>query len=773
MGSTRMALMYPDTNATRVIFASRAEESFYEACRNSLNDAWVVYYSRTLSTVDRDSGMKDNEIDFVLYHRAYGVLVIEVKGGRIRHDSQSGKFYSINRYDETFEIKDPFQQALVWKSRFIRVLRNRNIKVPVSHAVAFPSVHENEIEESAAITPEIVIGRLKIASLASTLKNLVTQVQSAHYLKFEDVSAGLHDILWGKDFTSKLFLKDYLTSHDLRVKDVEVIQETLIQPIAASTRLAIEGEAGTGKTLVAILLARHFRSQGKRVLVLSSNRLLNEYLKSEAGSEVEVKTYIELGESFGVHLLNPPSNFEGKREDWSQYEAPERLVNAIAASEHRYDVLLCDEAQDVQPFWWDGIEKVLANEDSRFLIFFDRSQGIFGAGGSEQGFVPEEVLPIAQPYFPLVYNYRTTREIATFSRNFRTGSRVMQSHCGRLGYMPEIIVYNDAQDCRGKLGRLFRKLFREEEVSTEDVTILSARDPKTAESVLKPTDIIARHKVRLLSANRFQSLASRANSVDLATITGFKGLETPIAILLNISEYRLPIDNPIMSSLIYVACTRAKHMLYIMVQKDDPKLAVFEAAFKDIKNTGGMVLEGSDANFEFAGTVSHYNPDRLGWLTVNDPAFEKSTIMFFPHDVKAAGLDGLKTGDKLRFRPCVEGYSSIATDLKLLKSEQKPEESSLSADIEVGSPVEDNIKESDEAGDLTRVDEPPKLDNTLKAKKAKSDKQSNRMRTPGREKTGEVAKIERENMPANSAKTASTDENIRPTLKLKKGATDN
>jgi len=328
-----MALMYPDINATRVIFASSAEESFYEACRNSLSDAWVVYYSRTLSTVDRDSGMKDNEIDFVLYHRAYGVLVIEVKGGRIRHDSQSGKFFSINRYDESFEIKDPFQQALVWKSRFIRVLRNRNIKVPVSHAVAFPSVHESEIEESAAITPEIVIGRQKIASLASTLKNLVTQVQSARYLKFEDVSAGLHDILWGKDFTSKLFLKDYLTSHDLRVKDVEVIQETLVQPIAASLRLAIEGEAGTGKTLVAILLARHFRSQGKRVLVLSSNRLLNEYLKSEAGSGVDVKTYIELGESFGVHLLNPPPDFEGRREDWSQYEAPERLVNAIAASE--------------------------------------------------------------------------------------------------------------------------------------------------------------------------------------------------------------------------------------------------------------------------------------------------------------------------------------------------------------------------------------------------------------------------------------------------------
>ena len=57
-----MALMYPDTNCARVIFASRAEEAFYEACRNSLSDTWTVYYSRTLSTVDRDSGLKDNDV---------------------------------------------------------------------------------------------------------------------------------------------------------------------------------------------------------------------------------------------------------------------------------------------------------------------------------------------------------------------------------------------------------------------------------------------------------------------------------------------------------------------------------------------------------------------------------------------------------------------------------------------------------------------------------------------------------------------------------------
>ena len=677
-----MARMFPDTRTTRVIFSSRAEEAFYEACKNGLGDGWQVYYSRTLSTIDRDTGLRDNEIDFVLYHKRFGVVVVEVKGGRIRHSADTGKFYSINRYGETFEIKDPFQQALVWKSRFLRVLRNRGIKVPVSHAVSLPSVHEDEMVESASIVPEIVIGRNKMTALEAAIKRLVTHSQPEQYLRFNDVVDDLHGILWGKDFTSKLFLKDYLDSHDLRVKDVEVIQESLVQPIASSPRLAVEGEAGTGKTMIALLLARYFRNAGLRVLLLSSNRLLNEYLKNEVGSDIEVKTYNELAEVFGVHLLNPPHDYEGEREDWTQYEAPERLKRAIEKSEKRFDAVLCDEAQDVQPFWWEAIESVLAPEDSHFLIFFDRSQGVFGAGGTERGFVPEDVLPITPPYFPLVYNYRTTREITTFARHFRTGSQIMQSHSGRLGYMPELVVYDDPQDCRGKLGRLFRKLFREEGLSTRDVTLLSARNPRTAESVVKANDTIARYPLRFLSPEREQPGHNKAsNKVDLATITGFKGLETPVAILLNLSEYRLPIDNPIMASLIYVACTRAKHMLYIMVQKDDPKRKEFEEALRAVKTTGAMVLEGSDANFEFVGTVSYFNPQRVGWLSVNDPSFQKSSIMFFPHDIKKAELDDVRSGSKLRFRPHVEGQTTIATDLKLVND-----------DIEMNEPSEKESK---------------------------------------------------------------------------------
>ena len=80
-------------------------------------------------------------------------------------------------------------------------------------------------------------------------------------------------------------------------------------------------------------------------------------------------------------------------------------------------------------------------------------------------------------------------------------------------------------------------------------------------------------------------------------------------------------------------------------------------------------LEGSDANFEFVGTVSHYNPERIGWLEVSDPAIEKNSIMFFPHDARQAGIDDLQTGERVRFRLQVEGQVTVAAELKRVNKE--------------------------------------------------------------------------------------------------------
>jgi hypothetical protein len=673
-----MARLHPDSEKTRVVFKSGAEAQFYEQCRATLGNGWLVFHSCVLSTLEGDEGLKDNEIDFVCYHPKHGVIVVEVKGGRIRHDGQTGAFYSVNRHGQSFEIKDPFQQALAWKSRFLRFLKRNGVKVPVSHAVSLPGVAEDEFQATSAIVPELIIGRGRLKDLDQALKNIAEKSQPEQYRRFDDCGAELERLLVGSSFTTRLFLKDYIDGHEHRVKDVETIHETLITPIASARRLGIEGEAGTGKTMLAVLLARHFRDQGKSVLLLGSNALLNLLLRRDLGEGIDAQTYPELAAGFGINLLIPPPEFKGEKDDWIQYEAPERLKKATLNAPKRWDVLICDEAQDVQPFWWEAIESVLAApkspagsdqapaDESRFYLFFDSCQGVFGSGEG-QSFVAADVLPIKPPYFPLVHNYRTTREIAAFSRAFRQQDVVLQSHSGRLGYVPELVVYKDAEDARRLLTQLTRKLTREEELGHEDVTLLSARNPAAKESVLYQTDELGKiplHRLTHGQKKSWKEAKAPAGTVAVSTIAGFKGMETNVGILINVSEYNLPAEHPIMASLIYVACTRAKHMLYVFVQQDDPKRAAFEEALAAIKATGTMVLEGgAKADFEFLGRVTHWNPERVGWLTVDDPAFQQGSVMFFPHDVKMADIRELKVGSRLKFRPRAEGGVTIACEL--------------------------------------------------------------------------------------------------------------
>ena len=93
------------------------------------------------------------------------------------------------------------------------------------------------------------------------------------------------------------------------------------------------------------------------------------------------------------------------------------------------------------------LKQCLREEDSNLYIFFDRSQGVFGSGSSDNNFVPEEV-PIKGPYFPLVNNYRTTSEINSFAQSFRTGKNILTGHSNRVGYLPEIITYKDEKDLK-------------------------------------------------------------------------------------------------------------------------------------------------------------------------------------------------------------------------------------------------------------------------------------------------------------------------------------
>ena len=663
-----MAFLYPDVRSTEVSFPSLAEQIVYQKAQQ-LPDQWRVYHSITLSMKDDHEGVKDGEIDFVFYHPRHGVIVVEVKGGRISLNGETGKFYSINRHGRSFAIKNPFQQAIVWRNRFVRFLRAHNIQVPVSHAVCFPQVDEGEFPKHTTIEPAILMGRQRLDTLEAFLGSVVRSFHREDFLKFHDVGDGLDKLLIGSSFSSKPLLREYIDTHEAEVQESDLMHDILVSPVSGVPRMGVEGEAGSGKTVLASTLARRLRDGGERVLYLVSSPLLAARINSEIGQGVEVRGIGELASSLGVNLLVTPSDWVETPKDYVQVEAPERLRKAIVAANKRYDVLIVDEAQDIQPYWWVALEALLQDpETSKLYAFFDRAQGVFG-GGEVNGasYTPEETLPVPANYMQLGRNYRNTRQISEFSRGFRRSSMAqMQAASDRDGYMPIVIRYSDAEDAKKKIADLVRELTDERGVNEDEIMLLSGRAPENKDSVLSGVDVISGLKITKLSSERLREPNPiKHGEIGIATIAAFKGLESKIVIAFNLSEYNLAPDHPIMSSLIYVALTRAKHMLYVLVKDGDVKADTFERLLKSVRRGASLVLNGEERVGERTGTVIHYNPERAGVISIDVGVEDQpQTVLMFGPDLKRAGLASIKREDRLVFRVRTEGGVSFAVDLR-------------------------------------------------------------------------------------------------------------
>jgi hypothetical protein len=663
-----MAFLYPDVRNTEVSFPSLAEQMVYQKA-GSLNDGWRIYHSITLSMKDERDGVRDGEIDFVFYHPSYGVIVMEVKGGRISLNGETGKFYSVNRHGRSFPIKNPFQQAIVWRNRFVRFLRAHHIHVPVSHAVCFPQVDETEFPKHATIEPSILMGRGQMEHFEKFLASVAHSFHREDFLKFSDVAVDLDKLLIGSSFSSKPLLREYIDTHEAEVQESDLMHDILVSPVSGTRRMGVEGEAGSGKTVLANTLAKRLRDDGDEVLYLVSSPLLAARIRSDIGHGIEVLSIGELASSLGVNLLVTPSDWSKTPQDYVQVEAPERLRKAISAANKRFDVLIVDEAQDIQPYWWVALEALLRDPvESKLYAFFDRAQGVFG-GGEVNGvsFTPEETLPVPVNYMHLSRNYRNTRQISEFSRGFRRASQVqMPAASDRDGYMPVVITYRDADDARKKISELVRELTDDRGVFEDEIMLLSGRAPENKDSVLSGVDTISGLKVTKLSTERLRDASPmKPGEIGISTIASFKGLESKVVIAFNLSEYNLAADHPIMASLIYVALTRAKHMLYVLVKEGDPKADAFEKMLKSVRRGAALVLNSQERAGERSGRVIHFNPDRAGVIAIDGDVDEhQQTVLMFGPDLKRSGLSEVKRDDRLVFRVRTEGGVSFAVDFR-------------------------------------------------------------------------------------------------------------
>src|SRR5262245_37538849 len=129
-----MARFYPATPPTMPASEGRVWRAL-----EMLEDGWIVFHSVTWQA-PRAGREGDGEADFILLHARHGMLVLEVKGGRI--ELADGRWFTTDRNGARNEIRDPFRQAVDSKHALLRYLQDVALRPTptIGHAIVFPDI---------------------------------------------------------------------------------------------------------------------------------------------------------------------------------------------------------------------------------------------------------------------------------------------------------------------------------------------------------------------------------------------------------------------------------------------------------------------------------------------------------------------------------------------------------------------------------------------------------------------------------------------------------
>jgi len=511
----------------------------------------VKWFARTLGTV--------GEIDFLIAHPDYGVLVMEVKGGNI--NIANGRWYSTSKSGRTNEIKDPCEQAERNRRALGDWLQNDPRTKGIPFAL-FPAIALPDASVLGHIRPDcpqdIFIDMNHLHQLEDRILSIFRYWQShadARNVKMDGKRSidALVDLLVPTRSLQPRIVESF-AKEKREIEELTQQQFKILKILRYQRRTAIIGGAGTGKTLLAIEKATQLIESGLRVLFICYNSNLAGWIKSKFDHElIDVFTF----HSLVGHMVQRARVSMPRTKSWDEFNkiAPDVLLDAAnvlhapdAAPNMLYDAIIVDEGQDFADTWWIGLLEVLKEPDNGiFYVFFDDNQRIF----THISQIPMENEPLY-----LDENLRNAQHI---HERLKPYSHEAQIECiGPEGRPVEIISVSKKAEQKRELQRVLHRLVNEEGIRAEDIIILTPSSEKRSQ--WKSDDQLGNFILTWHLDTEMQ-MAAR-----VCTIYSFKGLESPVVILTELHALRPEIAN----QLLYVGLSRARHHAIIIGELPEP-----------------------------------------------------------------------------------------------------------------------------------------------------------------------------------------------------------
>ncbi len=503
---------------------SYAEKRVFDQLRAAFSGpdqtGWFAMHSLNLP---QHEYKRFGEIDFIVCGPD-GIFVLEVKGGGV--SCRDGVWETRNRFGETHQLKEsPFKQAEGAMHGLAKKLPHAlQHTFVLGYGAVMPDI--DNLPESAEWDRAVLAGAKDFKQFEKWLIRLIKHWREKDVRTPRATSDQLRQLQQHlrPDFEAVVPL--HVTAGEIESRIVRLTEDQLrfIYIVEANDRVICSGGAGTGKTMLALELAKRWTAAGMKVALTCHSIWLKNFLERNTLAGLTVC----LSES--IHVAARRSGID------------------------KFDALIVDEGQDVLNM--ESLDRLDAHlngglHEGRWCFFHDinNQSGLCGAYAPDayeylSSFTPTKI--------PLITNCRNSLPILN---RIQCALQADMGNSG-VGDGPGVREYavDDSAKATQILEQELEAFTNEEGFNLGDIVMLSPVPfESSCASSLSPA---WRKSISIMDGA--SSLLTSRQSIGFARIADFKGLESEVIILIDLPT---PGSNEDLRSLHYVGMSRARAVL--------------------------------------------------------------------------------------------------------------------------------------------------------------------------------------------------------------------
>lgn len=539
-------------------------------------DDWAIFHQVDLTSAIAGSSRCRREIDFVIVMPKIGIMCIEVKS----HDDIhfDGKFW----YPATIK-RSPFRQNLDATKTLERLLKHEGsdmASIPLGRCCVFPrssfSLDKNfGVNQWELFDMRAFRGFKDSTAFCSALEDSLRKSIEVELGGQLSDSLSLSQISRLKGYLAPIQKHRPGLREQIRVREQDAFnllreQQKPIVKFAESgsaggklhnPRLIIDGAAGTGKSWIAMEIARRMADSGKRTALVCFNKLVGEWVASNVSKDINRPNLIAgpaiklLMDMTGVTVpVSPSENFW----DSDFYDAiEEKLTDPEHNDELAFDYLIIDEAQDVlsKPRLFAALMQLVPGciTDGSYCLVGDFKYQLFGNRDDLEGLLAE-VRGTARgiPTYPLYENCRNYSIVGGSAVKLSgIKDRVYEGFMRSGGSMSNFNLgfYADRTSQLNMLAEAIKK-FKNSGYDDKDIVILS----------LVNDDLCIARDLPKLSYKVSPARQPLPNTIRYCTVNSFKGLEAKVIIVTDVEAE----ENEFKRNQLYTSLTRATESVHVL-----------------------------------------------------------------------------------------------------------------------------------------------------------------------------------------------------------------